>query len=186
MFDALRMNERGIVEALKVEKEVPPWMVPAFVEWIEPRLTKEMTVWEFGSGNSTLWFARRVKQISTVEHHKLWADALRPIRSKNTAHWFIPANVEDHYPFIHPSTLSPDILIVDGMQRDACIQNALPQLKPNTLIILDNSESEAIASQELLHQQGWNRLDFEDVYPWDKAKRWVTTVFSRQSISETS
>lgn len=185
MFDALRMNERGIVEALKVEKEVPPWMVPAFVEWIEPRLTKEMTVWEFGSGNSTLWFARRTDYVYSVEHHLLWAAAMRAIQPQNVYSDFVSSAISQRYPIIRRD-IFPDILIVDGMQRDACIQNALPQLKPNTLIILDNSESEAIASQELLHQQGWNRLDFEDVYPWDKAKRWVTTVFSRQSMSETS
>jgi hypothetical protein len=35
-----------------------------------------MTVFEYGAGGSTLWFARHAKHVVTVEHNPAWADAV--------------------------------------------------------------------------------------------------------------
>ncbi len=54
-----------------------PWLTYSFIDFITERLSKEFSVFEFGSGNSTLFFAKRVKQVSSVEHNNEWYNKLK-------------------------------------------------------------------------------------------------------------
>ena len=49
-----------------------PWFSYPFIDFLTPRLSKELTVFEFGSGNSTSFFAQRVKKVISIEHNKEW------------------------------------------------------------------------------------------------------------------
>ena len=49
-------------------KERIPWMPFGATEWLKHFLKKDMKVFEWGSGGSTLFIAKRVKQIVSVEH----------------------------------------------------------------------------------------------------------------------
>ncbi|MCH7771611.1 MAG: FkbM family methyltransferase, partial [Bacteroidetes bacterium] len=54
-----------------------PWLTYPFIDFITERLSKEFNIFEFRSGNSTLFFAERVKQISSVEHNSEWYNKLK-------------------------------------------------------------------------------------------------------------
>jgi hypothetical protein len=41
-------------------------------QWLEAHLSPEMTVFEFGSGGSTLFLAQRVAHVFSVEHDAMW------------------------------------------------------------------------------------------------------------------
>ncbi len=47
-----------------------PWVTYPFIDFIKGRLTKDHTIFEFGSGNSTLFYANYVKKVVSVEHDK--------------------------------------------------------------------------------------------------------------------
>ncbi len=49
-----------------------PWMTYAFLDFLEPRLRGDFDVFEFGSGNSTHWWAARVRAVSSCEHDAEW------------------------------------------------------------------------------------------------------------------
>jgi len=49
-----------------------PWITFEAKEWLENYLKKDMTAFEWGSGGSTLFIAPKVKQITSVEHDKVW------------------------------------------------------------------------------------------------------------------
>ena len=53
-----------------------PWFSYPAVEFLSKRLNNRMTVFEFGSGNSTLFFSDRVNQVVSVEHNKDWYDKI--------------------------------------------------------------------------------------------------------------
>ena len=53
-----------------------PWFTYSAIEFLSERMNKKMNVFEFGSGNSTLFFAKRVNQITSVEHNKDWYDII--------------------------------------------------------------------------------------------------------------
>ncbi len=53
-------------------QEQSPWLVFDAIEFLKSFLKKDMKVFEYGSGGSTLFFAQRVKEIVSVEHDAFW------------------------------------------------------------------------------------------------------------------
>src|SRR3954452_8270654 len=49
-----------------------PWFSYAAIDFLEPWLRPDMTVCEYGSGGSTLFFARRVKSVFSIEDNPKW------------------------------------------------------------------------------------------------------------------
>ena len=49
-----------------------PWLSYPCVDFLNERLHKSLRIFEFGSGNSTLYYSSRVKEIVSVEHDPLW------------------------------------------------------------------------------------------------------------------
>lgn len=49
-----------------------PHFTPKSIRVVESRLYKNMKVFEWGSGVSTLWFAKRLSQVISIEHNPLW------------------------------------------------------------------------------------------------------------------
>lgn len=54
-----------------IADEVPSITLQAKA-WLEAHLQPDMSVFEYGSGGSTLFFAKRVKKLVSVEHDKYW------------------------------------------------------------------------------------------------------------------
>lgn len=63
-------------------------------DWLELYLCPDMVAFEWGSGGSTLYLARRVKKLVSVEHSEKWYDvvlgALKSRGLKNCRYLFIP------------------------------------------------------------------------------------------------
>ena len=49
-----------------------PWISFAAVDFLENVLNGNMVVFEYGAGGSTLFFAKRVKRVVSVEHDPGW------------------------------------------------------------------------------------------------------------------
>ena len=54
-----------------------PWLPFPVIDWLNDHLTKDMVVFEWGSGGSTEYIAKRVKRIISVEHHPIWFTKVR-------------------------------------------------------------------------------------------------------------
>src|SRR5258706_16157540 len=52
-------------------KEIP-WFTYSSIDFISTRLNNKHVVFEYGSGNSTIWFSRKVHKITSIEHNKKW------------------------------------------------------------------------------------------------------------------
>lgn len=71
-----------------------PWMVFGAVDFLKGWLKKDMEVYEYGSGSSTIFFAERVKKIISVEHHEEWHHTVERFRQQQQIN-----NIEYHlYP----------------------------------------------------------------------------------------
>lgn len=66
-----------------------PWLSPASIKFIDDRLTKEMTGLEYGSGRSTVFFAKKLKNLVSIEHHAAWHQKVEKLLAENNL-----ANVE--------------------------------------------------------------------------------------------
>jgi hypothetical protein len=69
-------------------KDEKPWITFSAIDFLEKTLTKEMRVYEYGMGGSTLFFAKRVKEIVSVEHDETWFDLVKEsINKKEYNNW---------------------------------------------------------------------------------------------------
>ena len=49
-----------------------PWMTYKATRWLDRYLERDMSVFEYGSGGSTIFLARRVRRVVSVEHDATW------------------------------------------------------------------------------------------------------------------
>ena len=144
-----------------------PWVTYSFISYIENRLNKSMNIFEFGSGNSTLYYAEKVNHVISVEHDKNWFEKLL----EN-----IPENVQlihcelqyggDYCKTIVSTDSKYSMIIVDGRDRVNCILNSTSSLSQDGVLILDDSEREEYQNGVIhLKQLGYNELDFWGIAP---------------------
>lgn len=60
-----------------------PWMNFNAIEFLEKYLNKEMVVFEYGSGYSTIFLSIRSKKVISIEHNLEWYDIVKDILSGN-------------------------------------------------------------------------------------------------------
>lgn len=144
-----------------------PWLTYAFIKFLEPRLHDKLHIFEFGSGNSTLWYAQKAGYIHSVEHDKSWFDLIKNNMPSSVKLLYQDINDADNYEkSVYHFKENYHVVIVDGRKRNQCIGEALHCLTEDGVIILDNSEREKYHSgKELLAQNGFKRLDFWGMTP---------------------
>jgi hypothetical protein len=157
-----------------------PWMTYPFLEFLEPRIQKPMVIFEYGSGNSTLWWAKHVAWVISCEHDLQWYSTLKPK---------LPNNVELHHiHLVRGETYCQkiaeydnkfDMIVIDGRDRVNCAINSMQALKEEGVIIWDNSDRDIYqAGYQFLAEQNFKRLDFRGMGPINP-EAWCTSVFYR-------
>lgn len=128
-----------------------PWFSPQAVSFLENYLLPMDDGLEFGSGRSTLWFARRIHSLTSVEHNAVWADRVRSMlaaESISNVTLLHHPRVEGQIAEIENSEYvsvtsgfgleSLDFIVIDGIYRAQCTIRSLPLLKHHGLLIIDN------------------------------------------------
>jgi len=159
-----------------------PWYSYPFLNFIDSRLSKQMTIFEYGSGNSTIWLAARVGNVKAVEHNLLWFNKISPRLPNNVEIVYREdGSIKDYCREILNSNTFYDIIIVDGVDRNCCLKLSLEKLKKDGVIILDNSErSEYQNGISLIMSKGLKRLDFSGMGAIANSLT-CTTVFYREN-----
>lgn len=133
-----------------------PWLTKEAVKFLDSIIHSKYRVLEFGSGSSTIYFAERVKHVCSVEHAKVWHEAvgyaLEDKGLKNTCRFLIPDPITsvnyrkyilnlNKYISRCPNEAF-DIVLVDGRKRDICIRYSSFCVKKGGWLILDNYDTE--------------------------------------------
>lgn len=159
-----------------------PWLPYDLIDVLDVYVaTKRVRVFEYGGGGSTLWFAARAEHVHTVEHESGWVQQLKSQTSSlsnvTIDHVDLTA---DPGPYIHAIDAWPDehfdLVVVDGRERVACVQQALPKLRPGGLLILDDTDRGRY--RPAFDLVDWPRQTFIGFAPC-KPTFGYTTVFSR-------
>jgi len=111
---------------------------------ISTLLTQKSRVVEFGSGNSTPWFAARAGFILSIEDQPQWYNHVQQILAnleiKNVSHELRSEKTYVDLSNIDDGTL--DFSLVDGTDREGCILSVVPKLKSGGSLYLDNSDKD--------------------------------------------
>lgn len=157
-----------------------PWMNFPVVRLLEERLSSDLKLFEFGSGYSTLFFANRVRTVTTIENDERWYDFIKSQAPKNVELILMEEDINGNYCRTIDSTGDQyDVVIVDGSDRTNCIKRSVSALSPKGVIILDDSQREIyIEGIEYLKRKGFKLLTFEGLKSNDSSIE-RTTIFYR-------
>jgi len=172
------------------EKKIPinadgnpiPWYSYPFLSFIENRLKKSFNIFEYGSGNSTIWLAKRVGSVKAVEHNLSWFKKISSHLPDNVEIVHREANDEKEYcREIFNSDTQYDLVIVDGVQRNCCLKTSIEKLNKDGVVILDNSERrEYQEGVRLLISKGFKKIDFCGMGAMENCNT-CTTIFYKEN-----
>lgn len=154
-------------EIIDANNKPIPWMTYPFIHFLEPRLANTMNIFEFGSGNSTLYFSARVKTIFSLEHNKQWYERMQPLLPENAKLLYENLKYGGNYSKKTKSLGQKfDVIIIDGRDRVNCCLNAGSALNENGVIVLDNSNRKSYKKGiDFLLEKGFKKLDFVGMAP---------------------
>lgn len=131
-----------------------PWFSYAAIDFLEDFVQPHMSVFEYGSGGSTLFFARRARRVQSVEDNSQWFDWVsRRLRDKgltNASLKLCEFDFKRPVGFENSAYLNAipdekfDIIVVDGSEewtqiRPICFDKAQSRIKEGGIIIVDDS-----------------------------------------------
>lgn len=118
-----------------------PWLTFPAITYLEPRISGRR-VFEFGSGMSTLWFAARCEQVTSVESDFYWYRNVRE-RSRDLQNVQImhPTSKEDYLRAISTCGGKFGLILVDGPYRSRCLEQVRLHLDVGGLLVADNTDT---------------------------------------------
>lgn len=139
-------------------EEREPWITFAARRRLAQIVRPGMTVFEYGAGGSTLWFADRVARVISVEHDRTWYEAMR-VPANVTLLLSEPQPAPDDREFRHYRStdpqyrglwfrdyartireFDPDLVLVDGRARVDCAIEAAHALRPGGWLVVDDTD----------------------------------------------
>jgi len=119
-----------------------PWLTKDMVEILAKRLRPDNAGLEWGAGRSTIWFARRVGRLVSIEHDESWHQQVSHNIMKNgllNVDCFLCKDENEYAKGRDVPPESLDFILIDGIARDQCAVTAISLLKPGGMLIVDNS-----------------------------------------------
>lgn len=162
-----------------------PWWSYGVIDFVAERLTKTMSVLEFGAGGSTVWLAERVAEVVSVENDSKWASIVKS---------FIPSNVilvELRIPgqlvasdIPPPASHSFQLLIVDALaNRIDCAEAGLPFLAEDGVVLWDNTDGPDWPEiKGLMATRGFKEISFSGISPQEVSLSRTTIFYKSNNV----
>lgn len=146
---------------------VYPWWTYPFLEVLESWDLSEMRMLEFGAGLGTAWLRSKCKWVDSIESDPEWAvraqqECERHGLLNGEVHYLPGMKIPDGMPdkkslyfMLIPKNVRYDIISVDGIFRNECLQWALDHFKGRSgILIADNWQQDYVwispAAEELM------------------------------------
>jgi len=183
-----------------------PWYTYPAIRMLNKLVKPEYDVFEYGAGNSSKWYSKKVKSLISVEHNSEWhkkvnlkTTILVPENSKrNEKHY---GKIEPFYKLVQDKDLDRhdrtvpfmsyaceilnydkkfDIVVVDGAARVLATWLAIQKVKDGGFIVFDNSDRATRYKKcfEWLKGFGFARIDFWGPGPLNPYE-WCTSIFTK-------
>lgn len=178
--------ERTIDEKVCLDRDGNPipWYTYPAIEYLSQFDYSQKKIFEFGCGNSSLFWARRAEKVVSIEDNLQWFEKWQgEFREENLdVRWRDEG--EGYYNAIFEDGQQYDVIVIDGKRRADCARCAVRALAPGGLIILDDSDrintsqeyKDAVAA---LREAGLLQVDFYGFCPMNCYTKATSLFFSR-------
>ena len=156
-----------------------PWYTYPAIEYLRQLDFSACSVFEFGSGYSTLFWANRARTVTSVESDPHWYEVI----SKQ-----VPGNARiilESQPSLYIDTIIGeryDLIVIDGIEnlRQDCAKKAVTAILPGGMVILDNSDWHP-QTCKVLRDADLIEVDFHGFGP-SVGHCWTTSVFLHRAF----
>lgn len=130
-----------------------PWFSYPAIEYLSQFDLSDKTVFEYGSGNSTIFWGKRTKKVISVEDDKNWFNKIKnQYFGKNVIFLYCPEK-QAYVNSINNYKLSFDIIVIDGSHRAECARIVIRKLKKGGMVIFDNADWDPKTAKFLREQR---------------------------------
>ncbi len=151
-----------------------PWYTYPAIEYCNQLDVSGLNIFEYGSGNSSLYWARKGAKVWSVEHDPVWYETMRTKSAQLCGLW-LQTEKDRYAAAIKEVNHASSLVIIDGVWRNECAAEAFAHVRKDGLIILDNSDWYKDVAQ-YLRSQGFFQVDFNGFGPVN-AYCWTTSIF---------
>jgi len=184
------LNKYGYVKTIQLKlpinknDEPIPWYTYPAIEYLNQLDLKDKAIFEYGTGNSSLFFAKKSKNVTSVEDNKEWFDKI--IKNKpDNLNVIYQKDKNDYLSSITKLDKKFDIIVIDANYRLECCSYVKLFLEDDGLVILDNSERDQDCAKYLRDNLDLIEIDFFGIGPINNYA-WTTSIFfSRKVVLKT-
>ena len=170
----------GYVASLAKRAEPPaegtslPWYSYPARDLLVERIHDSMSVLEFGAGRSTVFYARRARSVTALEHDADWLRRVAAAVPESVRLVQCDATSSESYLAALSGLGQFDLICVDGRHRSACVPAGARHLTAGGVLLLDDSQRERYrASATELVRSGFRELQLEGLRDGSSlASRW--------------
>jgi hypothetical protein len=116
-----------------------PWFTYPAIEYIKQLDLSDKRVLEYGSGFSTMFWAKRARSVVSIEDNNGWYEQLKPQLPVNVDYLYVKDQAE-YVGAVEKLESQFDIIVNDGIYRLSCAKASRPKLADGGFVILDNSD----------------------------------------------
>jgi hypothetical protein len=156
-----------------------PWYTYSAIEYIKQLDFHDKDVFEYGAGQSTLFWGERARSVVSVEDEEQWVRTLRP-RLPANCELLLETDLAEYVNVIDRYNPEFDVIVVDGptrgMTRLKCCRAAVRHLRSGGMIILDNSDWLPMSAM-ILRDSGLIEVDMFGFFPLSDGNTQTTSLF---------
>jgi hypothetical protein len=176
----------AVYKSLRLERSVDangqaiPWFTYPAIEYLASFDFSGRVLFEYGVGQSTVFWSKRCMRVDAVEHDSVWFEIAKQRISTNVTLTLAPEKAS-YISSIEKGAIKYDVIVIDGLWRQECADRALAHISEEGMIVLDNSDwYPSITSK--LRGLGLFEIDFSG---FGALNRFVTTtsIFIKSSSS---
>ena len=157
-----------------------PWFTYPALECVEQWDLSKKRVFEFGTGHSTIYWARHAAKVVGVESDPQWAERIRSRIGDNTT-LLVEPDRKRYAQRMFELEEEFDVIVIDGIERYQCVAPARERLSKGGVIILDNSDWHE-RSAAALKASGLLQVDMTGLGPINPYT-WTTSFFFQREFN---
>lgn len=180
---------RSALKGRPVDAEGRPtaWYTYPALRFLEQVDFSGKSILEFGSGNSTLWWAARADRVTALENDAAWYGHLGAQLQPNASVHLVDFEVNARSVSLCKQLGPYNVIVIDGLDRLGFSRVCQEWLSEDGVIIVDNSEGYWSEANDRSHPiidhfqgLGFQRVDFLG-YCADGSQRASTSIFFRDN-----